>query len=334
MEPTEFMLKLKANLADKTYGKDNHHLSQSTIDTYIKMLTTLNDKLPFKNLAFLRKKDEINAKLSEYAQSIQKTFLACVSSVLSMYASQRGYKGIHDYYYAKMMEKSDAAHKADSSALTQKQSDNWLPWEDVLKRKTALKEKVDHFSTKALINESDYNTLLSYTVLSLYTDLPPRRNQDYRDMVVVRLTKKEDPALLPEDTNYLVVRKGGDSQFIFNKYKTQKTYGAKTVDIPAPLADVLGLYLHFHPNRKDKQFPFLVNYKGVALGQNNAITRILNTIFEKKIGSSMLRHIYLSSKMNIADMKKDADTMGHSLTEQRQYLKTAPTPEDTIQIVE
>jgi hypothetical protein len=35
----------------------------------------------------------------------------------------------------------------------------------------------------------------------------------------------------------------------------------------------------------------------------------------------MLRHIYLSSKYNIGDMTEDAKKMGHSLTEQRKYLK-------------
>jgi len=41
----------------------------------------------------------------------------------------------------------------------------------------------------------------------------------------------------------------------------------------------------------------------------------------------MLRHIYLSHKMDISDMKKDAENMGHSLTEQMKYLKEASPTE-------
>jgi hypothetical protein len=53
----------------------------------------------------------------------------------------------------------------------------------------------------------------------------------------------------------------------------------------------------------------------------NAITRILNRIFGRKVAASMLRHIYLSDKYDIKEMKADADAMGHSLEEQKKYMK-------------
>jgi hypothetical protein len=66
---------------------------------------------------------------------------------------------------------------------------------------------------------------------------------------------------------------------------------------------------------------FLVNADGSALTAVNAITRILVGCLEKKLYSSMLRHIYLSDKYDVAEMKEDADAMGHSLSQQRAYLK-------------
>lgn len=56
----------------------------------------------------------------------------------------------------------------------------------------------------------------------------------------------------------------------------------------------------------------------------NSITRILNKVFGKKVGSSMLRHIYLSSKYgNVSkEMKEDAKIMGHSTEVQKNtYIK-------------
>jgi len=35
----------------------------------------------------------------------------------------------------------------------------------------------------------------------------------------------------------------------------------------------------------------------------------------------MLRHIFLSDKYDIDEMKKDAEAMGHSLEEQKKYMK-------------
>jgi hypothetical protein len=65
----------------------------------------------------------------------------------------------------------------------------------------------------------------------------------------------------------------------------------------------------------------------------NAITRVLNKVFGKKVGSSLLRHIYLSSKYGdtLAEMKKDSAAMGHSLEVQKTYIKNdtidEPEPE-------
>ena len=37
----------------------------------------------------------------------------------------------------------------------------------------------------------------------------------------------------------------------------------------------------------------------------------------------MLRHIFLSAKYDIGQMKEDAAAMGHSVSEQRKYMKEA-----------
>ena len=58
--------------------------------------------------------------------------------------------------------------------------------------------------------------------------------------------------------------------------------------------------------------------------KGSAITKILNSIFKpKKISSSNLRHIYLTSKYGniLDDMKKDASMMSHSLNQQKEYVK-------------
>jgi hypothetical protein len=79
--------------------------------------------------------------------------------------------------------------------------------------------------------------------------------------------------------------------------------------------------LKFHPEKKGSEYRFLVYSDGKPLSAVNAVTRVLNRAFGKNIGSSMLRHIYLSEKYNIDEMKTLAHDMGHSLTLQREYLK-------------
>jgi hypothetical protein len=53
---------------------------------------------------------------------------------------------------------------------------------------------------------------------------------------------------------------------------------------------------------------------------------MLNTIFDKKISASMLRHIYISDEVlkdvpKIEELQKIAAEMGHSVGEQMLYKK-------------
>ena len=116
------------------------------------------------------------------------------------------------------------------------------------------------------------------------------------------------------------------NKFIFNVYKTDNKYGEQVIDVPQELLEVLELYIRFHPLVKKKNpenVPLLVNYSGVPFKAQNAITRILNKIFKKNISSSMLRHIYLSSKYGpeLKEREKDASLMAHSVQQATSYIK-------------
>jgi hypothetical protein len=67
-----------------------------------------------------------------------------------------------------------------------------------------------------------------------------------------------------------------------------------------------------------------VDSKGQPIHQVNAITRILNSIFGKKIGVSLLRNIYLTDKFKepVNELQRTANAMGtSSSTIQDNYIK-------------
>jgi len=312
----EFMLHLHKRLAEKTYGEPPRKLSETTASAYIRTLTILNNKQPFKNLTFLKKTEEIMKKLATYAETTQKTLLASITSVLGLEKEKGGYKKAYKFYHDKMMDKAKTVKvEGGGTVANEKQTENWLTWDEVTKKQTALKEACEAFKGQKTLNADHTNTLLSYLILSLYVDLPPRRNQDYLDMVVYKALKKDKVEDLPKDKNYLIVSKGVPTEFIFNVYKTAKTYGQQKIALPESLRDVASMYLK-RGGSKEKE------HKLLPLDQANGITRILNKVFGKKIGSSMLGHIYLSSKYDINEMVNDAEQMGHSLDEQKSYMKT------------
>lgn len=301
----EFMKTLKHRLmTDK-------HLAESTADAYIRTLYTLNGRQDFKNLNFLKKTNTIESLLSKYADSTRKSMLASIVSVLAMSGS--GFKKSHDHYSIPMMTLSNESKAFDSkNEKTAKQKENWISWIEIQKKHQELINKVTPYVNKRSLTPLEWNVLQQLLVLSLYTMIPPRRNQDYLLMDVGTHTNKNRNTY-----------DNSKHEFIFRKFKTAKTFGEQKEHVPENLQSILDAYLTFHPLRKDSTFPLLVTNDGKPLTSGNAITRILNSVLGGKVGASMLRHIYLSHKFGdtLADMKSTANKMGHSLSESHVYTK-------------
>ena len=321
MDTTEFMLQLARSLITE------RKITESSANAYIKVLYAMNDKKAFKNLTFLKAVDAIDTKIKTYAESTQRAITASIVSVLSLYKDKATFKKPYEHFYAEMMKGTKEANaEAGKNEKTETQKTNWISWADVEKKKRELVEEVEKFKDAPELKVREYETLLQLLVLSLYTDIAPRRNQDYLDMYIV----KKHNAKMPTDKNYLDV---ASKKFIFNKYKTAKKYGAQTEEIPATLFERIELYLSKHPlwkagRKGTAPIKFLVTAGGEPIVALNAITRILNKIFDKKIGATMLRHIYISDKFGntLEDMKKTATGMGHSLNVQRDYIKKDNEP--------
>jgi hypothetical protein len=318
MKVSEFMLALNKDMIEK------RNLSEKTANNYIKCLYKLNDEKPFNSFSFLRDTEAVDAKLKDYSENTKKTYYSCLSSVLGEHKSKPTYKKAYNHYYSFMMDKSKEHREAEAThEKTDKQKENWLDWNEIQTKKEEIHKEVMEFINTKQITERQYDKLLQYTILSIYTDLQPRRNQDIQEMWLVGQYNDN----MDKNKNYLDF---AGQRFIYNVYKTAKKYGQQIVEFKdnEAIKHTLQMYLKHHPLNKGKitkatEFRFLVYYDGSGLTANNAITRIFNKIFGKNAGSSILRHSYLSSKYGdiIEEQQKDAEAMGHSVAEQRDYVK-------------
>lgn len=288
--------------------KEQRGLADTTIRQYIRNLLTLNGKKPFDNLGFLKKKKDIDAKLLPYSPNTRKSFVTTIVSVLTLEKEKdKRYNPAYNHFYSQMMKINHSIPKTNQK--TDKENENWIHWKDVLEIKNKLES----------ISNPQWEDILKATVLALYTEIQPRRNQDYYLMDVVQKITND----LPNDRNYYSVK---DGVFVFNRYKTQKKYGQQIIEVPHTLLNILNTYISKHPLRNQRVFPLLVYSDGTPFTKVNSITRILNSIFGKKIGASMLRHIYLSDKYDVEEMKQDAEVMAHSTGQQRDYLRVDTNP--------
>jgi hypothetical protein len=309
-------------------------LADSSIALYVRALQKLNGDKPLANLTFLSKMDNIMEQMTKYKPNTQRSVLISIVSVLN---SVKGLpknvaKTTNKYYDILKAIKRKADEETAQNAKTEAQKENWLTWDEVEGKMQALVKN----ATEDGKSVSSMNKLIDALVLGLYVYMKPRRNKDYIDMVVVQ-NEDSVPANVG-DANLLVLSK---REFVFKNYKTASTYGEQRFSIPDDLFDIVVRYLNARdvmPQLQPKTVkrgkttkttpttvvvPFLVQANGKAFNQNG-ITRILNRIFGGRVGSSMLRHIYLSGKYGniLQEQKKDAEAMAHSVSTQKDYIKT------------
>jgi hypothetical protein len=310
--------------------KEKKQLSDSSIQAYLRNLRILNGDQVFKNLNFLKDTEIIQRKLEGYKENTKRNYLISIVSILSLF-DKPTFKKLHDKYYSLMMKKNEQINKeVKPNEMTETQEKNWMSWEDIKKKYNDLEKSVDEFYKQKVISENQYNNLLAYTILSLYIHQAPRRNKDYQIMKLVNKHNADDS----KEFNYLDLT---NKQFIFNSYKTSSKYGTQIINISDDLWKSLMKYLPHNENvsivkkepKVNKEAYFLVYRNNKPLDKVNSITRILNKIFDKAIGSSMLRHIFLSDKYGktLDEQQKDAKEMAHSEAMQKDYIKK---PKDII----
>lgn len=302
-------------LADKLVESG---ITRMSAEKYIKDLYRLNGEKGFRNLVFLKDIPKIMERVKERkSKNTQAGYMGSILGVLGLYKSMLKYgKMSAEYLRLYKQLRAELAEDLKTHKKSTKQKENWMTWEEVLNKRDELGK------TLGEDEGTTYRDLLRFVVLSLYTYIPPRRNE-FVNMFVV---DKRDQAKNQEENYYVI----DDKVFIFNQFKTKRYMGSQEVAVPKTLELILSSYLDEHPTyKKGKKTRLLVKADGSPLPATNGITRILNEIFKPvKISSTALRHIYLSSKYGETTQEKqeDADAMAHSVSQQNNYIKIDTEP--------
>ena len=107
--------------------------------------------------------------------------------------------------------------------------------------------------------------------------------------------------------------------FVINNYKTSQVYGTHEIEVPRKLRTILKKWLQINPTDY-----VLFNSQHNPLTPSEIAHR-LNSIFNKQISTSMLRHIYLTSyyaeRKSLQEMSQTASAMAHSIPQALAYVK-------------
>ena len=296
--------------------KENRpNISLSSIKTYLSNIKSVAKGInqSIKSVDdIIKHNEEIFKFLSDQKLNVRKTKLSAFIVVLDK-GKDKNDEAIDKIlvkFRKQITEDGDTNEKRENKQeLTDSQKENFIPWGEVMKVYNNLKTEAEPLLKLERLTLNQFKKLQSYILLSLYVLIPPRRSLDYADFKIRNI--KEGPG----GDNYMTMKKVGRKKvpvFVFNRYKNSGRLGAQEIEIPMALRNLVLKWIDKNP------YDYLiVNGKGNSITQSK-INDILNDIFGKRIGSSMLRHIWITNKydgIDLEEMKKDAYALGQSNTE-------------------
>jgi len=282
-------------------------LSEGSLKLYEANLKRLNNNQEIKSLNFLKDTESIINQIKDKKDTTGRSYIIAICSTLKNDPKMKKY---YDIYYNLLIEYNDKLKTNNNKS--EKQEEEWISQDEVKNKYNELEKEIIPLINKKNITTDEYYKMLSFIVLSLYVLQPPRRNLDYLKMLAIPKYKGNET----KDFNYFDI---SNKKMIFNNYKTKGTYQSQEIDVVDKLFIILCMWI-----KKFKiKYNILQKIDGSELDKNG-ITKILYKIFNKKVGSSMLRNIYLTDKYSDQNQEKikDAKAMGTSVgTIDNQYTK-------------
>ena len=285
--------------------KENRpHLSIGSIKTYKSVLKNVYDKCyNDKEYAFDKFNDSkcMLSHLKEIPFNKRKTVLAGLSVLTA------------NPDYTKVM--MDDIHEYNADQLKQQktpaQEEGMIEPAEVEEIFTRLETNAKHCLKKPNLSPIDLNEVMKWVILALTGGIfqAPRRSIDFGCMKWRNIDKSND--------NYVDIKAG---KFIFQNYKTEKSYGSQECEITKPLKLILNKWFRVIPDGCD----FVLFDNKMHSLSSPQMTHRLNEIFGKKISTSMLRHIYLTKKfggIDLDELQKTATAMGNSSMQALLYVK-------------
>ena len=239
---------------------------------------------------------------TDYSMNTKKTFyISLVSKLKSLcLVGDDGLAEAASAYRAKMDAlNSSIRENAESQELSETEKAKYLPWPQVMECLEKVRLAVD-----------DPWTFQQYLIVALYCLTPPVR-LDYAGMKIISNKEMIQAGRPPQDTscNYLVL--GDKPYFIFNKYKTEKRYGAQVVPLPPALYEIIDEWR----DMVDDEY-LLINQNGQPMPEwqlGQTITEVFKKHSGKAVGVNVLRHSYISFQRQNEPAFKTTQALAQSM---------------------
>jgi hypothetical protein len=290
----------------ETLRKNKPELNEKSIKAYNSTLKNIYEKV-YPNTEISVKRFNNTKAFLKYLEDVEFNKRKSILSALLAITGKEQYR---ESMLADIETYNDQVR---TNEKTDREKENWVTADEIQNKYDEYKQYFDVFSKyngKKELPMSKIQLAQDFIILCLCAGLfiAPRRSLDYTLCKVNNYDETEDNVY-------------ADGVFVFNKYKTAHKYGTMMLEVPTELESILTIWINNCPETDlllfDRKMQELTPVK---------LNQRLNKIFNgKKVGVSMLRHIYITEKydsgVDVAEMRDMAEDMGHSVDQAINYYK-------------
>lgn len=288
--------------------KNRPNISDTSVRFYVSTIANLYKQMRNKltvdddiHTFFCNNPNEVIDFLKDKTPSRRKTVMASLVVFCDNEDAKKKYREV--------MMKDDKTSKmiADRQEATPKQKENWISQDELHSIYKKLEKDARPFlNSKDPITQKQFQHLQNYIIISLYTLIAPRRLLDYTEMKIRNFNRETD--------NYF-----DKNKFVFNIYKSAKTFGTQEYALPTKLSNIIKKW------SKINSSDFLLTDTNGNKMVVSQLHQRLNKILGRQASVNILRHSYLTDKYKdvpaLTEMKDTANNMAHGLETALQYVK-------------
>lgn len=294
------------DLLERVYPNEKTRIS------YISRLSSLQRALSKNLLEILENPDTYYPQIQKHYTSLT-TRKNILTTILVIFREDKALQENKPEYERWKKLHEDIARLQDAkirrSEPEEKQVEKYTSFEEIESKYEELKRRGYHDTLRHS---------MQFMLLSVITHLRPKR----ADLGAVEIYRDDDPR--KTDQNYIVLRnpKVGGSYLVMNMYKTSKYYQTVEEDLPEGIVRDIEQSLKRYPRKY-----LFTKENGDPMSNNTYTVFVRNTfeeLFGRATGVSLLRHIYITEKLNFDDMtieerNAEAKLMLHTSGLQQQY---------------
>ena len=279
------------------------NLSQGSLKTYTSILKNLHKKV-FENKEIEKSDFDEFRRILDYLKDVPVNKRKTILSALVVLTEKDEYRNVMNEDVNAYNEEIQKQEKSET------QQNNWITTDEIKAVFDVVENDAKILFKKTNKTDADMVQIQNYIILSLLGGvfIPPRRSLDYCAMKIKNINRDED--------NYI-----DKNKFVFNQYKTAKTYGKQELAIPQQLKNILNRWIAINDG------DYLLRDKNNNPMNSVKLNQYMNRIFGgKKIAINAMRHTYLTDKYketseNNKRLATDMTDMASSISMSDTYIK-------------